>query len=268
MTFPQPSADQYAIRGYQFFRLVTELVSPGDIYESTQSGHAIAVGPSSDIANVNVAYFDDQAPNFVSQTTISPTRAFTGRIDARNEAVYTPANRGGQIMFWSADIYDPNYRPIAKPVKFNGAHDIMSFVAPVLDVIEYFKPQGSLTPGRDDREFLFQNYPALLTGGRFFLAIPYYGRKYAYINFTNRNNVASNTFGCVGVNFAITQDDSSTPYHQETTLLAEAAVAPNGSVTKIIRASADGCFDVLVFSLNEAGPAPLRIVVSDTQGDP
>ena len=75
MSYPQPSADQYAIKGYQFFRLNTLLTSPGDIYQSQQSGHAFAIGPESDISNVNVAYFDDQVPNFMAQTVISPQRA-------------------------------------------------------------------------------------------------------------------------------------------------------------------------------------------------
>lgn len=263
MSYPQPDSNQYAIAGYQFFRLITPLVSPGDIYESSQSGHAIAVGPTSDIANVNIAYFDDQAPNFMARTTISPMRALTGRVDARNEAVYTPANRPGKILFWSDDIFDPNYRPFQRPAEFDPEDDEIQFVQPVLDVIEYFKPQGSLTPGRDDREFVFQNYPAVSGSGRFYLVVPYYGRKYGYVNFTNRLGVGGITFGIVGLNYAITQDDSANPYHQETTILAEASVAAGNSVTKIIRSTVEGCFDALVFSLNNAGPAPLRILMSD-----
>jgi hypothetical protein len=261
MSFPQPNSDQYAIGGYQFFRLTTPLVSPGDIYESTQSGHALAVGPTSDIANVNIAYFDDQAPNFMARTTISPSRALVGRVDARNEATYSPSNRPGKIMFWAADIFDPNYRPFQHPLTFNPATDQIQFVQPVLDVIEYFKPQSSLTPGRDDAEFVFQNYP--VTTRRFFLVVPYYGRKYCYVNFTNRLGIGGITFGIVGLNYAITQDDSANPYHQETTLLAEAAIGAGNSVTKVIRAASDGCFDALVFSISDAGPAPLRILMSD-----
>ncbi len=262
MSYPQPSADKYATNGYQYFRLNTLLTSPGDIYESTQSGHGVAIGPESDLANINVAYFDDQVSTFMQRTTVSPLRAFVGRIDARNDCVYVPANRVAKILFWAADIYDPNYRPIAKPAAFNAATDAINFVAPRLDVIEYFKPLGSLTPGRDDREFVFQNYPVVL--GKFFLVLPYYGRKYAYIELTNRETIGATTFGIVGLNYAITQDDSATPYHQETTLLSPAAVAGGAQATRIIKAGSDGMFDALVISLTSAGPAPLRVVMSDS----
>lgn len=262
MTYPQPNANLYATQGYQFFRLNTLLTSPGDIFESAQSGHGMAIGPESDLANINLAYFDDQVATFMQRTTISPMRAFVGRVDARNDAVYVPANRTAKILFWAADIYDPNYRPISKPAAFNPATDIINFVPPKLDVIEYFKPQNSLTPGRDDKSFVFQNYPPVV-GGRFYLVLPYYGRKYAYVEFTNRDALFANTFGIVGVNYAISQDNVS-PYHQETTLLAPTAVAAAGQVTRLITAGADGMYDALVFSLTLAGPAPLRVLMSDT----
>ena len=266
MTYPQPDANQYAIKGYQFFRLNTLLTSPGDIYQSQQSGHAFAVGPESDIANVNIAYFDDQIPNFMAQTVISPQRAFTGRIDSRNDSRFAPAARPGVILFWANDLYDPNYLPNALPARFNALTDAIQFVAPRLDVIEYFKPQDSLGPARENKEFVFQNYPVTL--GKFYLVVPYYGRKYCYIEFTNRDQVTANTFGIVGVNYAITQDVflGLTPYHQERTLLAPAAVAANGQVQKILTASVDGMFDALVFNFTGAGPAPLRIIMSDNGG--
>jgi hypothetical protein len=265
VSYPQPDADQYAIKGYQFFRLNTLLTSPGDIYESAQSGHGLAIGPESDLANINVAYFDDQVETFMQRTTISPFRALVGRVDARNEAVYVPANRTAKILFWSADIYDPNYRPISKPQKFNPVTDIINFVPPRLDVIEYFKPQSSLTPGREDKPYVFQNYPVVI--GKYYLVVPYYGRKYCYVEFTNRDALFPNTFGIVGVNYAITQDDSATPYHQETTLLGPTAVVAAGQVTRRITAGSDGMYDALVFSFTLAGPAPLRLLMSDTAMD-
>lgn len=255
MSYPQPEADQYAIQGSQFFRLLTPLASPGDIYESTQSGHAFAVGPQSDIANVNVGYFDGQVPTFLQSTVISPTRAFVGRIDARNDAEYDPAQRPGRILFWSDDLYDPNFRPRAA-----ASTDTVTFVAPVLDVIEYFKPLASLSPGREDKEFVFQNY--LLTSGALYIVVPYYGRKYCYIEFTNRE-VTGNTFGVSTVNYAITQDDSGNPYHQETVLRAPAIVAGGATVSVVVRSGNQGVFDALVFSVTSGGAAPLRITMSD-----
>jgi len=257
MSFPQPQATPYSVNNYGFFRLNTPLSSPGDIYESDQGGHAFCVGPNSDIANVNMAYFDDQVPTFMQFMTISPTRSFTGLVNARNDAQYVPAGRPGRILFWSDDIYDPNFRPSAAV-----AGDTIQFVPPLLDVVQYFTPLASVVPPRINKEFVFQNY--VVPGGHvLYIVVPYYGRRYAFVNFTNRNNVSPNTFGISAVNYAITDDSSVNPFHQETTILAPAVVAPGASVRKIIRATVDGMFDALVFSLNNGGPAPLRIDVAD-----
>ncbi len=92
--------------------------------------------------------------------------------------------------------------------------------------------------------------------------VPYYGRKYAYIQYTNRNATNPSTYGIRGVNFAITNSSGPAPYHQETTIVAAAAVAPNASVTTIITAKNQGCFDCLVFQVSD-NPGPLVVLMSD-----
>jgi hypothetical protein len=260
MTFPQPSADQYAIDKYGFFRLNTVLSSPGDIYESPQGAHAFCLGPLSDIANINLAYFDDQVETFFQFATISPTRSLVGLINARNEARYSPANRPGRILCWADDIYDPSFRP-----RGFGVNDTIEFVAPRLDIVQYFQPLASVVPPRSDKTFQFQNYN-IIGPHTDNIVVPFYGRKYCYVQFTNRNTVTPNTFGITGVNYAITQNNTPDPYTQETILHAPAAVNPGASVTRIITARTDGVFDALLFSLTDAGPAPLRISMSDLEG--
>lgn len=255
----QPSTNDYAINKYGFFPLDTPLASPGDIFESEQAGYAFVVGPESDVARVNMAYFDDQlAATKMRFETVSSSRSLTGPVFARNDAKYSPSNRPGRILFWSADIYDPNFRPSG----FEDPDEIQ-FIAPRLEILTYFYQPTNLTPWRNDKEFNFQNY--VDAGGTLYIVVPYYGRKYCYVNFTNRNTVQSNTFGILGVNYAITDDSGSNPYHQETVLLEPAAISSGDSVTKIIRASTNGMFDALVFSVDDAGPAPLRIAVSDRE---
>ncbi len=264
MSFPQPDANAYELGGYGFFRLNTLIASPGDIYESEQSTHALAIGPQSDIANVNVAYQDNEVPTNMNFTTIGPKRAFVGQIYALNQAgLYEPAQRPGRLLFWIDDIFDPNFRPRAfVPTGPNA--DKIEFLAPRLDVLEYFAPPQSLGPERVDRSFVFQDYVVPTGTGTFYFVIPYYGRKYAYINFTNRNSTEANTFGIIGVNYAITQNDSGNPYHQETVIRAPLSVAANGgTVTVKVTAGSQGMFDALVFSVNNVGPAPLRVIVSD-----
>jgi hypothetical protein len=255
MSFPQPNSEAYVTGGEDCFRLRTALSSPGDMYESLVSGLGMALGPESDIANVNVAYFDAQAPNFMQFTQVSPSRSFVGRIDANNTGKYAPAQRPGRVLIWPGDLYDPNYQP-----RGFGVNDAIQFISPVLDVVQYFSTPGTLTPARTDKEYQFQNY---LLVGTLFIVVPYYGRKYCYVQFTNRNSTDPNTFGIRGVNYAITNDGSANPYHQETTIRAAAAVAAGASVTVRVTAGSTGMFDALVFSVNNNGPAPLRIVVSD-----
>ncbi len=259
MSFPQPDPDQYVLKLYPFWNLSTPLQCPGDIYQSTQGSLAFCVGPDSDIANVAFCYYDDQAPNFMRFATISPSRSFTSLIAARNEQEYLPAHRPGRIMFWSNDIYDPNFRPPG----FNSVSDDIQFIPPVLNVIQYFQPAISLVPQRNDKEYLFQAYRHS-GGGTEYLVIPSYGRRYCYVNFTNGNPTSPTTFGILGVNYAITQDSGPVTYHQVTTLHAPAAVAPaGGTVSFIFTAATTGMFDALVFSITDGGPAPLRIVMSD-----
>ena len=261
MSYPQPKSADYVSNAFEFFRLNTLLSSPGDIYESESSGLALAVGPNSDIADVMVAYFDPEfGPTFLNTVMLGPQRSFVGRVDANLNSTYSPSQRLARILIWSGNLYDPNFRPRAFSTD---NHDVIQFIDPVLDVVEYLQTVPSLVPQRADKEFQFQNYPFNGGGATFYLVVPYYGRKLASIVFTNRNATTPNTFGISGVNYAITDDSSPNPYHQETVIHTPAAVAVNGQVVVNVTATGTGMFDALVFSFNNPGPAPLRIVVSD-----
>jgi len=257
MSYPQPDANQYVQKLYQFWNLTTPLSSPGDIYQSEQGSQALCIGPDSDVANVAFAYYDDQLPTFMHFGTISPARSFTSLIAARLEQSYQPGGRPGRIFFWSADIYDPNFRPTG----FDPALDNIQFEPPILNVVQYFQPALALVPQRTDREYAYQVYRAL-GGGKEYVVLPYYGRKYCFIQFTN-GNVAANTFGVSGVNYAITQNGTSNIYHQQTVIHAAAAVAHGNTVTVIVTTQNFGMFDALVFSFSSSGPAPLRVIMSD-----
>ncbi len=274
MGYPQPNANDAVIRGLNQFRLFTPLTSPGDIYESEQGCYAVALGPDSDVARVNVVYFDaNQNPlvaGFTGMTSveISPQRAFVGNLPARNDAVYQPSSRKARTLFYVDDLYDPSYRPA-------GIHPVsgqVNYITPNLDIIQYFQPVDSMTPGRNDREYYFQDIPpapgqagALAS----YIVLPFYGRAYAFIQMTNFSGHGV-TLGVLGVNYAITNDAliGPSPIHQETTLLAPFAMANGSQKIKIIRAAVDGTFDALVISLlgtvgQVQTPTPLKIVMSD-----
>lgn len=185
MGYPQPDADQYAINGYDFFRLNTLLASPGDIYESAQGGHALAIGPDSDIASVIVNYFDQQNDTRLNELVISQNRSFVSRIDANNLGTYLPAARPAKVLIWPNDLWNPEFFPFfTGNERSDGSTQILE--VPRLDVIEYFQPQESLVPKRSDKTWFYQTVTTPLAGGgspspSAFITIPYYGRRYAKI---------------------------------------------------------------------------------------
>jgi hypothetical protein len=271
MTYPQPNANSYAVNGGQFFRLNTLLASPGDIYESEQSGHAFAIGANSDMSRVNVAYFDRQAPNFMNMLTLGPERSFVGRVDADNLSAYSPSNRPGRILFWPDELWNPN---VLDP--FVGPGDTKITVTPRLDVVEYFKPQGSLEVKRNDKRWLFQRLTVPATESApgvpdsVWIAIPYYGRKYANIDLSVPVAPTVN-FDIIGVKLQI---DAGQTFNKS---LSASLGISSAQVT--IQAGLQGAFptprgmwDVLLFKLTTAisgtgNLANLSIITSDTPAE-
>ncbi len=253
--YVNPNSDAYAIGGYQFFRLNTILSCPGDIFESKQSGHAFAVGPESDVANVSMAYFDDQISTFMNQTQIGPNRAWNGRIDARNEAKYAPGGRPGRIMMWAADLYDPNYLPTGYSVNA----DNLIRIEPRIDVIEYFAPTG-IVPARNDRTFRFQDVPLPINGDKAYLVLPYWGRKSASCRITNLAS-ATVTWTLSGVNYYMNDTGAGLE-----TQLDTGTVAQGAQRLFVLKEGTHGMFDALMVRLSTQGadaPAPIEIITSD-----
>lgn len=278
MGFPQPSANDYALSGQDTFRLNTLLSSAGDLYESEQSGHAFALGPDSDISKVNVAYFDSQAePSFMQQLAISPRRAWSGRIDAQNkQGLYMPSKVPGRILLWPDELYNADYLPTG----FDPVTQTIQWIVPVLDVIQYFKPQSALQPSRNDKSYQIQNF--LNTVAETHIMVPYYGRRYFMIEATNFT-AADFTIRVFGLNFAIT-DSQVTNTNQDKALAFQiiGAGAPPEPTIIIGNASAvghninvpdtatfTGRFDylrvVVVGPTVGAQQTPIRITVSDME---
>ncbi len=265
MGYPQQSSNDAATGGQNVFRLSTQLVSPGDIYQSDQGGHAFAVGPDSDLANIGVVFYDPQsAPTFVDQIAISPSRAYIGLIPARGDVTYQPSKRKGRTLFYSLDLYDPAYRPPG----FSAVQDFIQFHTPVMEVLQYFAPQASITPARNDKTFYFQDLPSI-PGHSSYVVLPYYGRKFLFMNYTNKT-AGNIDVTLVGVNFAVC-DNTGTVLHQENPLYS--ATVASGTTKKFAMGPGEpfavgGMFDVVVFKSTQSGgsggfPTPLKIVVSD-----
>lgn len=256
MTYPQPSGASYVLNNQSSFRLTTNIVGPGDIYESDASGLALAVGPLSDIANVGVTYLDEQrVPAMVNDLVISTERSYIGRVDARMDTIYPFSLRPGRVLFSLVDLYDPNFRPTG----FDPDDDAIEFLDPVLDIIEYFTPSPSIVPARSDKE-LYLRYVDAPVAGVGWVMVPAWGRKYGHLSFFNANTVTPVTVSVIGVRFSMTEFASS---HYQETLLAAAVLAAGASTELVWNAANQGVFDMLGISATSAGPTDMRITLSD-----
>lgn len=181
MSYPQQNANDAVVKGADLFRLNTLLASPGDIYESSQGANAMALGPDSDIAEVNVTYFDAQQPLGINNVVLSTSRSMVGKLDVNNTpAAYLPAGRPGKILIAPANLWNPNFVPGNS--LFNVDIDTQILETPRLDVIQYFHNQPSLVPQRRDKTYTFQSVPVSNTDASVsYVTIPFYGRKYAHV---------------------------------------------------------------------------------------
>jgi hypothetical protein len=271
MSYPQVSADAALLEELEFFRLNTSLISPGDIYESVQSARAVAIGPDSDISRVNVAYFDETvASTLMNQIGLSPDRAVVSLLPARNNDTYmpviNPANdaeniRPGRILIYPAEFFDPSYRP-----QLAAAGDNVTFIAPFLDVLMFFKNPGAVTGRRVDKIFYFPEVPFDAGVGNTWLIVPYYGRKYGHISTLGEPGEPT-TIQVLGINYLLGQNAPGAPgVAFETVLFAEAAISEVDATNVIVTAGNQGCFDAIVLKVSSAtaGTPRVRMTFSDT----
>ena len=270
MTYPQPSSTKPVRDGQDFFRLKTQIVSSGDIYESEVGSNGIVLGPDSDIARVLVTYMDvDNDPTQVSQAIVSPDRNLAGLVPALNTLQYPMSisqthPRRGRILYSLADYFNQRFRPSG----FDGLKDSIVFEQPWLDVIQYFKSLPSESPQRSDRRFTYQYLSSPLTPGESsWLFIPAYGRKSGFFSFYNLDGVNTVTVSVIGVNIQPTSLGAPVGGSQKAVLAATALIT-NSSTSfawKSSDATNGGLFDLFgIKLLNYAGAAmPIQITLSD-----
>lgn len=274
MSYPQPSSESAVINRSGFFRLVTPLVSDGDIYESAVGANTIMLGPESDISKVNIGYYDPSQANRMSIATCDAQRPFVGPVSAFGDpqSLYTPSNVQGNLLFWPTELWNPNFSPFLIVDLFNSNNYRVDYVTPVLDIIQYFGPPPATPPQRTDKTYRWERLPFTINNPSLdgnAIMVPYYGRKYASISFMNLTD-ASITFAVYGVNFGYNTPNITS---QMVEIVAETVVAPNPFVTTsgIVRASVDGMFDALALMfynysttpLVPTGTVNLRVTVSD-----
>lgn len=270
MSYPQLSSVKPVRDGQDFFRLKTQIVSSGDIYESEVGSNGIVLGPDSDIARVQVTYMDvDNDPTQVSSAIVSPDRNMAGLVPALNTLQYPTSfaqthPRKGRILYSLADYFDLRFRPAGF-----GVGDSIVTEQPWLDVIQYFKNLPSEAPQRSDRRFVYQYLPApFIAGDSTWLFIPAYGRKSGFFSFYNLDGVNTVTVSIIGVNIQPTSLGSPAGGSQKSIMAAPVAVITGASTTVVWKtsdATYGGLFDMFgIKLLNYAGAAmPIQITLSD-----
>jgi len=256
MSYPQPDSNASVLGGQNFFRINTMLQGPGDIYESDQGSLAVALGPDSDIANVNVYYFDELVASRVNSLQISPDRSFVGLLAAHPTENYPVVNLPGRVLIAPADQFDSSFRPAT----FNftvGVGDVIDFVTPVLDVIQYFSQPPSLIPQRSDKEYEFESIQQSAALCTYWLVVPAYGRKYASFNFRNNLN-QSVSIGITGAKLGVSNlpaaaaGDARPSSAVQGVIKAVTAVAVNAQLSSVYLASTMGSWDYFVISYTPA----------------
>jgi len=263
MGYPQPNSNNPVLQqSLDFFRLKTIIASSGDMYETEQTSQFVAIGPDSDIARANVAYYDpNNGPSFLSTAEISNRRGMNGSLYSQNVGggLYQPSGRQGRTLLYPVDIWDPNYLPTG----FSGGDTIFRY-NPIFDIIQYFRQPPSFETARSDRLYTLQTGPA--GRGNNWLIFPCYGRSWMMIQFTNQW-VDPTTFEVRGVNFTIETGSPAllSPQDQETSLIASASYNQGLGVSKVINSSV-GEFDALAVNITTTVGAPiiaLKILMSD-----
>jgi len=275
MSYPQPSSNAAVLGGSDFFRLNTRLVSPGDIYESEQGSHAFAIGPDSDIANVNVFYYDPASPASMNTFQISPDRSFVGTVNSRvTENYQTPSPIPGRVLFAPADLYNPFYRPTA--LGYSNVNDSISFITPILDVVQYFTPLPSIVPQRIDKTYEIERVEARGNAGNGvgWIVVPAWGRKSGTFLFKNCYTVDLDVT-LYGVKLGISANQSVAPSLAfisttvENTLMALTTQIPGDTTLYTYRMSVSGQYDYFLMRYEAASilgtgfGATTHIILSD-----
>lgn len=245
MSYPQPDSNQPVLDDTSnFWRLNTQLTSPGDVYESEQGALAFAIGPDSDIANIEVMYFDNGQSTRLNTLTISPDRSFVGLIGAQLTQQYPVSLRPGRILIASADLYNPLWRPDG----FSGVTDGFRAIVPGLDFIQYFASVPSLIPQRSDKQYEFEeiNFGGAGTGTGW-IVIPAYGRKYGSFKWKN-GYTTDLTITMMGVTLGISDTPGGVNSNIETPLVTTQTLVSGDTFEFVYRASVNGSFDLFAMS--------------------
>lgn len=269
-------SDIAVLGGQDFFRINQQLESAGDIFEIDSSVKALAIGSESDVSDLLVTFFDKQSGTNVGQVIISPASPFIGRLDALLATKIPAANTQARIQATVRDLVDNTYFPRTFD-NTGGAQDLfIARVRPSIDLLGYFSDPASLPFGRADRQHFFPYVQTSPTTGVGWVIVPFYGRRYAHVNFMNLDGAVTYTVTLFGVCLSLGTTSGGASKQSETQL-GQVVIAP-GAVGNILHTASPqlagnpgGLYDLLevrVLAAPTIGTtndfnSTLRVTVSD-----
>ncbi len=270
MSFPQTSPVEAMRNGQEFWRLLTPLVSSGDIYEAEVSSRALVIGSDSDIARVNITYYDVQNANIANNASVSVDKPFVGRLDAIASQPYQSGDRA-RLLISTLDLVPPTgFRPPSA-----GEGDPVSIVQPYIDLLFYLREQPGFIAPRSNKVHLLEQLPLFTSTNPQWMLVPFYGRRFTEVTIKSLGFVGQPAIdvNVYGINFSnvIADPVLADNGHQQELLGTMSLGAPGlgAGITDSLPIT-NRAFDYLAIEIDSSGAAfpdassvVTHIVVSD-----
>lgn len=279
MSYPQTQATEAVLRAQDYWRLYTQVITSGDIYELDTSVRAIAIGPNSDLHSVRVYYYDpSNNPVQANELVVGVGSPFVGRLDSLLDQQYPMTNGIYQVaglpLYGSPsparafvvpnDIVHDNWLPVLYPID---PADIVAFERPRLDLLAYLVDPPVLPNKRAERR-VRSLVPVNDRGagwGATYFKIPHYRRKRLEVRLVS--NASQYDVRVVGVTLSVQGGAANTE-----TLIEDFPIVnvPGTTTSKVYRSMSNvvdgatldiGYFDyIYVVLFGDAAHAPTQLV--------
>lgn len=250
-----PSVSQAIIDGGggSVFRINQPLL-PGDIFELNGSVHGVAIGPDSDVPEVNLVYLDKQLTPFgANEVAVSVGRPWRDLLVARLDDTYPSGaaanfpNIEGRILAYATALVVPGFVPLEV-----GVASIVTTIDPRIDLIGEIQP-GPL-PAQRRAPFLYRSLVEVAADPSFFV-FPFYGRRFMSVNAAQYVGAVAFTAQIRGHNFFLPSSAAAgtDPLVSTTSITGPTALGAPGQLNFVVDSQVHGIFDMISVAI--AGPA-------------
>lgn len=212
MSYPQTTPVQATLQNQDFWRLLTNIESSGDIYEANTSARGFCIGPESDIARAAITYPDPTQPTQMMTQEVGIGKALVGGVSSNLNEKYATGQTSRVLISLKDLMYPPNYRVIGPSTDAE-----MIYFPPVLDLIQYLQSTPNISPGRNDKTYRFNGaFSATSEAEGYVAMIPFFGRRFFYATMKNRTNGTTVACTFFGINFSYRISSTVTQsFHQQ-----------------------------------------------------